>query len=169
MEIVVNDTNILIDLYNAGLMQYIKCLELEFRTLDLVVNEIEERKQNESVRRLIRDGTLKVFSLSGEQVLKVYEMIESYQGKCSLSAEDVSVLVYAIDNGCRLLTGDKALRARAALENVKVSGILFLTDMLTDNQIVNNRDMIAALERLLESNNRLPRSLIRERIEALGK
>lgn len=41
MEIVVNDTNILIDLYNAGLLPYCKKLNLDFRTLDVVINEIE--------------------------------------------------------------------------------------------------------------------------------
>ena len=36
MEIVVNDTNILIDLYNAGLLPHCKSLDLDFRTLDVM-------------------------------------------------------------------------------------------------------------------------------------
>lgn len=42
MEIVVNDTNILIDLYNAGLLGCCKQLNLDFRTLDLIMEEMIE-------------------------------------------------------------------------------------------------------------------------------
>ena len=53
MEIIVNDTNILIDLYNAGLLPYCKRLDLDFRTLDVVLNEIEVREQLEAVEQLV--------------------------------------------------------------------------------------------------------------------
>jgi predicted nucleic acid-binding protein len=76
-------------------------------------------------------------------------------------------MVYAIDNDCRLLTGDKKLREKAILENVKVSGILYLTDMLSQADVIGNDDMISSLERLLSSNNRLPKKLIEDRIDAL--
>ena len=167
MEIVVNDTNILIDLYNAGLLPYCKKLHLEFRTLDVVINEIEEEEQLRGIQRIIDEGTLKVYSLSGEQMITVFQKIAEYEGACNLSAEDISVMVYAIDNNYHLLRGDKTLRTKATLENVKVSGILFLTDMLTQENIIGEKEMIAALERLLQSNNRLPKRLITERIENL--
>lgn len=169
MEIVVNDTNILIDLFNAGLLPYCKKLNLEFRTLDVVINEIEDTEQYSAVQSIINDGTLSVYSLSGEQVSIVFQKVAEYQGICNLSVEDISVMVYAIDNDCRLLTGDKKLRDKATLENVKVSGILYLTDMLTQEAVISNNEMIAALERLLISNNRLPKKLIKERIDALKR
>ena len=58
MEIVINDTNILIDLYNAGLLPYCKKLNLDFRTLDLVINEIEDSEQYAAVQSIIDEGTL---------------------------------------------------------------------------------------------------------------
>lgn len=99
----------------------------------------------------------------------MYLKISEYQGVCNLSAEDISVMVYAIDNNCRLLTGDKKLKDKATLENVKVSGILYLTDLLAKESDISNASMIEALERLLNSNNRLPQKLIKERIEALKR
>lgn len=167
MEIVVNDTNILIDLYNAGLLTYCRSLDLELRTLDVVINEISIEEQKVAIQQMIDDGTLIECHLTGEQLEIVYQKIVAYNGKCNLSVEDISVMVYAIENHCRLLTGDKTLRDKATLENVKVSGILFLTDMLTDMRVIGNEEMISALERLLNSNNRLPKKLIRERIEKL--
>lgn len=169
MEIVVNDTNILIDLYNAGLLPYCKKLNLDFRTLDVVINEIEDSEQYSAVQSIIDEGTLSVYSLSGEQVGTVFQKVAEYSGVCNLSVEDISVMVYAIDNNCRLLTGDKTLKDKATLENIKVSGILFLTDMLTRESIVDDEEMITALEHLLSSNNRLPKKLIKERIETLKR
>lgn len=167
MEIVVNDTNILIDLFNAGLLPYCKKLNLDFRTLDVIINEIEDTEQYSAVQNIIDEGTLTVHSLSGEQVGTVFQKVAEYQGVCNLSVEDISVMVYAIENDCRLLTGDKKLKDKATLENVKVSGILFLTDMLTQEAVISNDEMASALERLLNSNNRLPKKLIKERIDAL--
>ena len=169
MEIVINDTNILIDLYDAGLLPYCKKLNLDFRTLDVVINEIEDPEQYAAVRSIIDEGTLSVYSLSGEQVGTVSQKVAEYNGVCNLSVEDISVMVYAIDNNCRLLTGDKTLKDKATLENIKVSGVLFLTDMLTNESIVDGEEMITALERLLSSNNRLPKKLIKERIETLKR
>ena len=167
MEIVVNDTNILIDLFNAGLLPYCKQLKLEFRTLDLVINEIKVDEQYMAIQEIIDDGTLQVYSLSGEQVGKVYQKVSEYKGVCNLSPEDISVMVYAIDNNCRLLTGDRKLREKATLENVKVSGVLYITDLLVKDSEISNEEMINALKRLLDSNNRLPKKLIKERIESL--
>lgn len=167
MEIVINDTNILIDLCNAGLLDYCKQMNIEFRTLDVIIEEITVEEQRKAINNLVEEGTLKVCSLTGEQIATVFQKVAAYHGKCNLSPEDISVMVYAIDNRCRLLTGDKTLRDKAVLENVTVSGILYLTDILSLNNIVDRHTMIHALELLLKSNDRLPQKLIRERIEAL--
>ena len=169
MEVVVNDTNILIDLFNAGLLPYCRKLNLEFRTLDVVINEIEDSEQHAAVQRIIDEGTLAVYSLSSEQMGNVLRKVAEYHGACNLSVEDISVMVYAIDNDCRLLTGDKTLREKAVLENVKVSGILYLTDMLMEEAVIGDDEMAIALEQLLATNNRLPKKLIKERIEALRR
>ena len=63
----------------------------------------------------------------------------------------------------------KKLKEKATLEHIKVSGILFLTDMLTNNTDISPGEMISALERLLSSNNRLPKKLIKERIDMLKR
>lgn len=167
MEIVVNDTNILIDLYNAGLLPYCKKLNLDFRTLDVIINEIEEEEQMCAVQRIIEEGTLKVCSLSRQQMETVFQKVAEYEGCCNLSPEDISIMIYAIDNHCRLLTGDKTLKNRATLENVEVSGILYVTDMLAQGNMICREEMIIALERLLNSNNRLPKKMINERIDKL--
>ena len=80
--------------------------------------EIEVEEQLTAVNRLVSEGILKVCSLSGEQLAKVIEKVSFYDGKCNLSPEDISVMVYAQDNHCRLLTGDKTLRRDETLDNL---------------------------------------------------
>lgn len=167
MEVVINDTNILIDLYNAGLLSYCRELDIEFRTLDLIIDEIKDEQQGRAIQSLIDDGTLKVYSLSSSLMTRVFNMMIEYQGVCNLSAVDISVMVYAKHHHCRLLTGDKVLRQKAEQQNIIVSGILYLTDMMIARSIVETQEMIEALGGLLHSNNRLPRKLIDERINKL--
>lgn len=89
MEIVVNDTNILIDLFNAGLLPYCKKLNLEFRTLDVIINEIEDTEQYSAVQGIIDEGTLSVHSLSGKHLGTVFKKVTEYQCVCNLSVENI--------------------------------------------------------------------------------
>ena len=43
-----NDTNILIDLAKADLLRLCPLMSLEFHTLDLIVNEVEDDEQRSS-------------------------------------------------------------------------------------------------------------------------
>ena len=167
MEIVVNDTNILIDLARADLLRFCPLMSLEFHTLDVIVEEVEDYEQRRAVDELVAEGTLKVRSLSGKQMMTVMEKVEAYEGKCNLSPEDISVLVYAKENGFRLLTGDKTLRTKAIDDGVTVSGILYLTDRMLDDNLVTAEEMISILQRLLTVNKRLPKKSIEERIKEL--
>ena len=142
-------------------------MSLECHTLDLIVEEVEDDEQRRAVDVLVSEGALKVRSLSGKQMMTVMEKVEAYEGKCNLSPEDISVLVYAKENDFRLLTGDKTLRTKAIDDGVTVSGILYLTDRMLDDNLVTAEEMISILQRLLTVNKRLPKKSIEERIKEL--
>lgn len=162
-----NDTNILIDLVKADLLRYCPLMNLEFHTLDVIVEEVEDDEQRRAVNALVTDGSLKVRSLSGEQMVTVMEKVEEYEGKCNLSPEDISVMVYAKENGFRLLTGDKTLKTKAIDDGVTVSGIMYLTDRMMGDNLVTAEEMIVILQRLMDVNKRLPKNTIEERIAEL--
>lgn len=50
------------------------------------------------------------------------------------------------------------------MENIKVSGVLYITDLLTKEGIIEKEEMASALERLLKSNNRLPNDSSRKEL-----
>lgn len=162
-----NDTNILIDLAKADLLKFCPLMSLEFHTLDVIVEEVEDDEQRRAVDELIAGGTLRVQSLSERQMVTVMEKVEEYDGRCNLSPEDISVMVYAKENGYRLLTGDKTLRTKAIAEDITVSGIFYLTDRIMEDGLVAAEEMIAILQRLKEINKRLPKRTIEEKIEEL--
>ena len=164
-----NDTNILIDLANADLLKFCPLMSLDFYTLDVIIEEVEDAEQRRAVELLVADGTLKVQSLSGRQMATVMEKVGEYNGKCNLSPEDISVMVYAKENRYRLLTGDKTLRAKAIAEDITVSGIFYLIDRIMEDGLMNAEEMIAILQRLMEVNKRLPMRTIEEKIEELKK
>ncbi len=88
MEIVVNDANVLIDLFNAGLLPYLKELGLDFRTLDVIINEIEDEEQQSAVQSIIDDGILSVYYCCP---LKVSEQRDIHpQCCCNGIADDFS-------------------------------------------------------------------------------
>ena len=52
-----NDTNILIDLAKADLLRLCPLMSLEFHTLDLIVDEVEDDEQRRAVDVLVAEGT----------------------------------------------------------------------------------------------------------------
>ncbi len=66
MEIIVNDTNIFIDLHSIGLLRALCELPYDVRTVDFVVNEIKDQTQADSLEILVREDKIKVESFNIE-------------------------------------------------------------------------------------------------------
>lgn len=164
MEILISDTNILIDLCGVGLIERCKDLDVDFRTVDFVIHEIKDPNQAEAVQKLIDSGDLTVMEFSPEETMELLELYARYEVRTNLSLTDCAVLLCAKKGNYRLLTGDKNLRIKAGDEGVVVSGILYLTDLMVDEGVVDCKEMADCLETLLQQNSRLPKDLIYDRI-----
>lgn len=162
MDIVVSDTNIFIDLVSVGLMENSCELPVRIHTVDYVMNEITDDDQKAVIGKLVSEGKIIVKHFNPEEFIHVIEIY--YSRSNNVSVTDCSVWYYAKQNGFRLLTGDGKLKSSAIADGVQVSGILYLTDMLVEQKIVNERDMADKLEELLAINSRLPKRIIDERI-----
>ena len=56
MDIIVNDTNIFIDLFTSGLLDEFHCLPIEVHTVDFVINELTDDEQRKAVEAVIPMG-----------------------------------------------------------------------------------------------------------------
>ena len=169
MEILISDTNILIDLCVTGLVEKCSCLDVDFRTVDFVINEITNPAQAAVVQHQIDNGHLTVIQFTQEETLELMDLYARYEYNTNLSLTDCAVMLCAKKGNYRLLTGDKNLRIKATNEGVMVSGILYLTDMMVHEGAVTPLDMADYLEELLRKNNRLPKESIQTRINAYRK
>lgn len=162
MDIVVNDTNIFLDLMSVGLLDASFRLPVKFHTVDSVIYEIIGKEQKAKVAALIRSGDLYVKEFDESEFREIIELYENRNNNVSVA--DCSVWYYAKKNDYRLITGDGKLRSSATADGVIVSGVLYITDMLVDHGIVDKEDMAVKLKELYKVNKRLPQRLIEERI-----
>ena len=82
MDIVVNDTNIFLDLISIGLLDASFELPIKFHTVDYVIEEIINEEQNAEVAALIKEGKLYVKYL---QLIIPQYFISNKSGIWSLS------------------------------------------------------------------------------------
>lgn len=162
-EIVVNDTNIFIDLYKVNLLDALFASPLDVHTVDFVISELKDATQLESVVSFFNKGVLTVHSFDFEDVVSIVDLMEKAGGNVSLT--DCAAWYYAKENDYILITGDRQLRNKAIASNVRVRGILFLFDTFVEENILSPNQAAEKLESLLRVNPRLPRNEIEKRIE----
>ncbi len=163
MEIVVNDTNIFIDLYELGLLDDFFKLPLIVHTADFVISEITKDEQLFAITKHIDANNLTVRKFGIEEVVSIQAFSMTVHG--NLTFTDCAVWKYAMDNGYTLLTGDKRLRNQAEEANVTVRGIIYIFDLLIEHQVLTPPEGAEKLKMLFLRNPRLPKTAIEERIE----
>lgn len=156
MKIIVEDTNIIIDLFTTGLLSFCHELKLEFHTTRYVVAEILESRQSAVLIGMINNGQLLIDDFFGEEYERLIKFIDECNGVNNLSEADCSVLLLAKRHECRLLTSDQKLKRKAEEHGIKVNGLLWLTDLLVEEHILTEETMIYHLNRYLETNPRAP-------------
>lgn len=165
MKFIVEDTNIIIDLFKTGLFSFCKYLELEFHTTRYVVAEILESSQSAVLIGMINNGQLLIDNFVGEEYEQLIKYIDECNGENNLSEADCSVLLLAKRLECRLLTSDQKLKRKAEEHGIKVNGLLWLTDLLVEEHVVTEEMMIYHLKRYLETNPRAPENEVVKRID----
>ncbi len=163
MEIIVNDTNIFIDLHSIGLLRALCELPYDVRTVDFVINEINDAAQSAALAALVSEGKIKVERFSIEELVEIVEEHSTVPG--NLSIPDCSVCYYARKHAATLLTGDRQLRKYAEGNNIAVKGVLFIFDELVAKGVIVAEMAAQKLRELTNVNVRLPKSEIEKRIK----
>lgn len=162
MKILVNDTNIFIDLHSAGLLEEMCRLPYEIHTVDFVVAEIADADQRRIFDELVDRGEIYVDGFTADEVIEIVEEHSSVSG--NLSIPDCSVCYFARKHNVPMLTGDRRLRRYAEEQSIEVHGILFIFDELVRHDIISTSMAADRLEELFAINARLPKAEIRDRI-----
>lgn len=162
MKILVNDTNIFIDLHSVGLLEEMCRLPYEIHTVDFVVAEIADADQRRIFDELVAQGGIFIDGFTADEVIEIVEEHSSVSG--NLSIPDCSVCYFARKHNVPMLTGDRRLRRYAEEQSIEVHGILFIFDELVRHDIISTSMAADRLEELFAINVRLPKAEIRERI-----
>lgn len=164
MDIVINDTNIFLDLYDVDLLDTFFQLPLQVHTVDFVVDEIKRPAQRVVIQQLISQGMLVVKDFPSASIPNLFQFNVECGGNLTLT--DSTVIFYALSlSGCRILTGDRQLRNRAEERGIAVSGILYVFDQLVEHGLLPPSEAAQKLEALFKINTRLPKREIEARIE----
>ena len=165
-KIVVNDTNVFIDLYEVGLLEEFFSLPWEVHTTDFVMLELQREGQHETVAKYKADKRLVVPVLEAKAMSEIGVLYQQNMNRTNLSLTDCSVWYYAKVNNCILLTGDRKLRTVSAYDGVEVHGVIYVFDTLVEFNIISYQVAVEKLQQLYNLNHRLPKEEIYKRINS---
>ena len=163
-KIVVNDTNVFIDLFNVGLLEGFFSLPWEIHTTEFVMLELTKEGQHDSVSQYKENGLLHISVFDSDVMTEILELYHQHMNQTNLSLADCSVWYYAKKNNYALLTGDRKLRRVSESDNVEVHGIIYVFDSLKEAGIISAREAAAKLRQLYSINPRLPKEAIERRL-----
>ena len=163
-KIVVNDTNVFIDLYEVGLLEDFFSLPWEVHTTDLVMLELQREGQHETVARYKADKRIVVPVFEAKELLEIGNMYQQYLNRTNLSLTDCSVWYYAKVNKYILLTGDRKLRTASTYDGVEVHGVIYVFDCLVEYDVISRQIAVEKLQQLFKINPRLPKEDVEKRI-----
>jgi len=157
--LIINDANILIDIENADLTALVFELEYRFAVSDILYQEEIEPYTSE-----FKETALEAIAFDEEANSILLEKIDFYK-ETALSRNDIAAMVLAISNECILLTGEKLLRKTAEDEGLEVHGILWLTEELFNNGLINIEEIEVSYNKMDQAGSRLPNNEIEKQLK----
>ena len=150
------DTNILIDLWEGGLLTAFFQLPYPIASPDVVISELRRPEGSMFV-----ELGLQSLTLEAGLVLEVIALRSQHK---ALSTPDLFAFVAARKFGAILLTGDAGLRQLAEAQKVPLHGILWVLDEMVRTEIIQSFNAANSLERIRKAGARLPDAPCEERL-----
>jgi predicted nucleic acid-binding protein len=164
VQIVVTDTNVIIDLLEVDALSEFFALPFEIYTTDFVMAEILDEAHKDLLDVFKRSKQLTILESSSEEIIAMNTM----QVRPSLKRiADRSAFWKAKELRAMLLTGDRNLRKVAEANGLEVHGILWVVECLVRKTIISKKSATDLLSNLQEINPWLPRKEVEEMIEVL--
>ncbi len=161
-KIIIADTNIITDLFNANLLEMFSLLDNVY-----ILDIIKESEINSKTCNMELIDKIKVIQATSNQILEMQRLaIENKK----LSPQDLINYVVAKNNNYILATGDNRLRLFSEKNGVEVLRTLKIIKLMNSKNIINKETAIKAC--LLLKNNpytRIPLIEIDNTIEKIKK
>ena len=164
MKLIITDSSVFFDIIKIQALPEFFALDFEICTTDFVKGEILESEQRAEIEIFIRSQQLTVFVLTEKEIEEVENLKTKRFFKTMI---DKTVLWKAMQLKRPLLTGDAKLRSEAIEQGVTVHGSLWVIRMMVESKVVTANAGIEFLEKLKESNDRLPSDEIEKLIRKL--
>lgn len=156
--IIINDTNIWIDLKSVNLIKEVFELPYKICVPDVLYYDELEEVDGE----LLESSGINILEMTEEELIDTAIRSEKTN---RVSFNDLSTLVVAKSRGYLLVTGDGNLRKLAKKESVELKGTIWLIDMLVEEQVITEGEGATACQVLLDIGRRLPKDELRQRID----
>ena len=150
MQLLISDSNILIDMEVSGLLRKMFELPYTFAVPDILFNE----ELGDFDDDLMEFG-LKVIPLTSDTMNYRHKI--SYPGA---SSNDLFALALASKENCPLVTGDKILTEACKKEQVDIYGTLWIIDKLISFNIISKYEAKKSFEIMAEHERRLPCTVV---------
>ncbi len=152
MQLLISDSNILIDMEVSGFTKKMFDLPYTFAIPDILYyEELEEEHSN------ILEYGIQVLELSSNTVKDMEMMVPKYP---KASRNDLFALALAKQESCPLVTGDSALRKACEKENIDLLGTIWIIDQLIYHEVIDKDMAKTAYIKMKENKRRLPWDVI---------
>ena len=162
--IIVNDTNIFVQLLELGMLDSFFALPWEIHITDFVMLELLREGLRENVEKYSNGCLLKIVKFDEEDILNILDFWQQYKRRINVSFNDCSALYFAKKNQFLLLTSDRILETTLYAE-VEVQGIIYVIDQLIKESVLSKQMAITKVKLLGKFNPRLPKDEIEKRIK----
>lgn len=159
MQVLISDSNVLIDLYVVNQLNNMFKLPFAFTVPDILFEE--ELKINHS--NLTTLG-LNIMALDAETIKYTFELSEKYDKPGRI---DLFALALAKNVGCPLLTGDMDLRKVAEEESVALYGTVWIIEQLIISGIITIEEAHSLYDEMKEKKRRLPWEIATARLKEM--
>ncbi|WP_330926581.1 PIN domain-containing protein [Candidatus Sororendozoicomonas aggregata] len=156
---VISDSNVIIDLEVAGLINELFQLPYTFAVPDILFHD-ELQEQHSYLPAM----GLRQLSLNSETMMYAITLNSQYS---KAGRYDLFALALAKQETCPLLTGDQALRKAAQAEKVTLRGTLWLIEGMVTHGIITVAQANAAYDKMEANQRRLPWKEARARLKRL--
>lgn len=164
MRVVVSDVSVLFDLYELELLTEFFALPFDICTTDFVYAEIQHNDQQQVFEELVKAGRLIIIKTTAEEINTIQT---DPSVSALLSFPDKTLLWHTLRSKGTLLSGDKKLRQHAESLRMEVHGVLWVIEMLVEQQQLGMSVARERLQQLKAINPRLSKQLIDSRIEKM--